>query len=314
MILNQTTLREYFVGLNAAYQQGYRDLIKMGEDWKQVAMVLPSSTKENLYGWLQRWPKVREWVGDRHLKNLALNGYRLANRKWEDSIQIPRDDFDDDQQGMYTVTVREGWADARLKFMNNQVFGLMINGTTNPCFDGTAFFNANHPQTSSANVTTLQSNVIAGAGQPWYLLDTRGNMKPFLVQERRPFEFKALMDLNDSQVFMRDEFLFGIDARYGFGYGFWQRALRSQAALSNTTLDSGIQQMMSLVDEEGEALGVVPNLLVCGPSNRAAALQSVKTSLLPWPTSVTGSGTNTVGGNTNYNQDVVQLAVVPWLP
>jgi phage major head subunit gpT-like protein len=314
MVLNQLNLKEYFVGLNAAYQAGYRELIQMGEDWKKVAMVLPSSTKENLYGWLQRWPKIREWVGDRHLKNLALVGYRLANRKFEDSIQIPRDDFDDDMQGVYTVTVREGWKDAIMKFMNNQVFGLLINGTTNLCFDGTPFFGANHPQTSANNVTTVQSNVISGAAQPWYLLDTRGSMKPLLVQERRPFEFKALMDLNDSQVFLRDEFLFGIDARYGFGYGFWQRALRSQAALSNTTLDSAIQQMMSLVDEEGEALGVMPNVLLCGPSTRAAALQAVKSSLLPWATSVTGSGTNTVGGNTNYNQDIVEVVVVGWLP
>lgn len=314
MILNQQNLREFFVGLSTAFQSAYSDLIKVNQDWQQVAMVLPSTTKENLYGWLSRWPKVRKWVGDRHLKNLAANGYRLTNEKFEDSIQIPRDDFDDDQQNMYGTVVKTGWSDAVIKFFCNNVFGLFANGTTNLCYDGTAFFNSSHPMTSASGVTTYQSNLIAGGGNPWYLLDVRSGMKPFIVQERRPFSFRALFDLNDSQVFMRDEFPCGIDGRYAFGYGFWQRALRSGATLNQTNFDAAVAQMMGLQDEEGEALGVMPNLLVCGPSNRAAALQAIKSSLLPWQTSVTGSGTNTVGGNSNYNLDAVEILVVPWLP
>ncbi len=312
MILNQQTLRELFVGFSAIWQPLYLKLIEKDSDWKKIAMVVPSTTKENLYGWLSRWPKVREWLGDRAFKNLKLNGYRLTNRKFETSLSVTRDDIDDDQMGMYPMMIRDGWATAVTKFFCTNVFGLLSNGTTNLCFDGTPYFGANHASQTADGTTINQSNLIAGANPAWYLFDT--SLKPLIVQERRSFEFKAVTNLTDSEVFARDEFKFGIDGRYNFGYAFWQGALRSGAVLNQAGFDAAVAQMMGVLDEDGESIGVMPNLLVVGVSNRAAALQSIKASLLPWQTTVTGSGTNTVGGNTNYNLDAVEVMVVPWLP
>lgn len=58
----------------------------------------------------------------------------------------------------------------------------------------------------------------------WHLLCTRRSLKPFIFQERKKAKFTALTKDDDENVFMRDEFLYGVDARDGVGYGFWQMA------------------------------------------------------------------------------------------
>lgn len=67
------------------------------------------------------------------------------------------------------------------------------------------------------------------ADQPtqWHLLCTKRSLKPFIFQERKKAKFTALTKEDDANVFMRDEYLYGVDARDGVGYGFWQMAYGS---------------------------------------------------------------------------------------
>jgi phage major head subunit gpT-like protein len=304
MILNKSNIGEFFIGLSAAWVGAYKALLVREQDWKKVAMVMPSNTAENLYGWLSRWPKVRKWIGERHLKNLALNGYRLKNESWEDSIGVNLDELSDDAAGMYQTTVKVGWSDAVANFFDAYVFALLKNGnsaTIGLCFDGTPFFGTNHPTTSADGTTILQSNSIAGAGAAWYLLDVRGDMKPLLVQERKAFEFASVTEKSDGTVFKTNEAMFGIDGRFAFGYGFWQRALRSAATLDTAGFDAAMVAFAAIVDEEGEPLGTKPSLLVCGPSNRAAALKVVMSQKL-------------ADNTDNHNYKAVDVLVVQWLP
>lgn len=61
----------------------------------------------------------------------------------------------------------------------------------------------------------------------WHLLCTKRSLKPFIFQEREKAKFVALTKENDENVFMRDEYLYGVSARDGVGYGFWQMAYGS---------------------------------------------------------------------------------------
>lgn len=61
----------------------------------------------------------------------------------------------------------------------------------------------------------------------WHLLCTKRSLKPFIFQERKKAKFTALTRDDDENVFMRAEFLYGVDARDGVGYGFWQMAYGS---------------------------------------------------------------------------------------
>lgn len=302
MVLNQQVVREFFVGLSTVFAGMYARVTNQdAAPWKMLAMEMPSTTKETLHSWLTRWPKIRKWVGDRHYKNLQLNGYRLTNEKFEDSIQVPRDDFDDDSVGQYPMMINNGWGDAITKFFAKNVFDLFTNGTTNLCYDGTPFFGANHPMVQSNGATILQSNLISGASPAWYLVDNTGGLLPLILQKRREFSFRALTRLDDSEVFTTDEFKFGIDGRYAFGYGFWFRALRAQTDLSvQANFDAAYAQMASFTDEEGDFIGATPTLLVCGMSNRANALNAINTQ--------------NRNNSSNYNYKAVDLLIVPWLP
>ena len=72
------------------------------------------------------------------------------------------------------------------------------------------------------------SNVQAGAGNPWFLLDLRRPLKPLILQKRRGYEFKSMTKMDDENVFMRDEYRYGIDARLNVGFAFWQQAFGSK--------------------------------------------------------------------------------------
>ena len=55
----------------------------------------------------------------------------------------------------------------------------------------------------------------------------------FIFQERRKAKFTAMTRETDENVFMRSEYLYGVDARDGVGYGFWQMAYGSTGTASS---------------------------------------------------------------------------------
>lgn len=63
----------------------------------------------------------------------------------------------------------------------------------------------------------------------WFVLSTKGVMKPVILQSRTPIEFAAL-EADSESGFMRDEYVYGVRARYNAGYGLWQMAYASQVA------------------------------------------------------------------------------------
>ncbi len=58
----------------------------------------------------------------------------------------------------------------------------------------------------------------------WFLMDTKEFLKPLIFQERKPYKFVNLNRETDSNVFMQNTFLYGVDGRCNVGYGFWQMA------------------------------------------------------------------------------------------
>jgi len=61
----------------------------------------------------------------------------------------------------------------------------------------------------------------------WFVLSTRGVVKPVILQSRTPVEFSAL-EADSESGFMRDQYIYGVRARYNAGYGLWQMAYGSQ--------------------------------------------------------------------------------------
>lgn len=297
MILNATNIKNLFIGYNAAFQRGFEGA---PADWNKIATEVPSTTAENHYAWLGQMPKLRKWVGERQIKQMASHDYRIKNEKFESTVGVGRDPIEDDTHGVYTPLMEEMGYGAKTH-PDELVFDLLKKGDSEICYDGQYFFDTDHPvgREGEGDVTSV-SNHGGGAGTAWYLLDTRRAIKPLLFQKRRNYDFRALNKLDDDHVFRTDEFLFGVDARVNVGFGFWQMAYMSKQTLNGANLNAAIAAMQGFQSDEGRPLGVMPTLLVCGPTLREAALETVKAE-------------RNAAGATNVNRNAVDVLITPWL-
>lgn len=242
--------------------------------WDRIATLVPSSTRENRYGWIRDFPRMREWVGDRVIKSISEGDYTIVNRDWEDSVGLKRKDIEDDILGIYKPMM-EGLGSSAREFMDELVFGLLTAGFTTPCWDGQYFFDEEHPLGGTGEVySNLQGpSGNDAAGAPWFLMATKRPLKPLILQERKKPEFVAMVAPTDEVVFSRAEYRYGVDARYNAGFGFPQMCFASTAPLTAPYYAALRQAMTSQSSDEGHKLNIVPDLVVVGPSNRAAAKQ-----------------------------------------
>lgn len=296
MIINRGNLAALFVGIQTAFNSAFAATTPT---WNKIATLVPSKTKEEKYGWLGQFPKLREWVGDRQVKSIAAHDYAIKNKKFESTIGIPRDDIDDDSYGVYTPLFQEmGYAAAT--HPDELVYAMLAAGFTTTGYDGQYFFDIDHPVGDQEGAAASVSNMQAGAGNPWFLLDTSRPLKPIIFQKRRDYAIKSMTKEDDEKVFMADEFRYGVDARVNAGFGFWQLAFGSKATLDQVNFDAAYAAMMAFKSDEGRPLGVKPTMLVCGASNRATALAVVQNERL-------------ANGESNKNYKAVDVMVVPWL-
>ena len=296
MLLNAAAL----AGLTTSFRMDFNTGFNSAQTYyAQIATRVPSITLQNQYAWLGQLPGIREWIGEREIHKLAQHDYAIKNRPWEMTIGVKRDDIADDQYGVYAPLMQNmGFETAR--FPDELVFGALADGFAVNGYDGQFFFDTDHPGYDENGLEISVSNLQAGAGNPWFLMDTRRPLRPIIYQEREMFNFVALDKMDDENVFMRKEFLYGVDGRMNVGYGFWQQAFGSKATLDTANFNAALAAMMAIKKRSGKPMGIKPNLLVVGPSNRATALEVVKAE-------------RNAAGATNINRDAVDVLVVEWL-
>lgn len=293
MDINAGNLNTLFRGFNTAFQRGLSSASD-AEMYKQIATVAPSSTAENEYGWLGDMPAIREWIGDRQVNRIKTDGYKIRNRKFEQTVGVKRDSIEDDQFGVYGPMF-EALGENEALCPNQLTFGLLAAGFTTNCYDGQFFFDTDHPVG-----TGTVSNFGGGSGTAWYLLTTNRRLKPLIFQDRERGRLIRKDSETDSNVFDRDEFIYGTRMRCNVGFGFWQMAYASKQTLDATNLNAAYAAMASFKRDNGTPLGTKPNLLVVPPSLRATALELVKAE----------RGAN---GATNINQGLVDVLVSEYL-
>jgi len=49
-------------------------------------MTVPSTGRDEIYGWLGQFPQLREWIGQRHVHNLKAHSFTITNRKFESTV------------------------------------------------------------------------------------------------------------------------------------------------------------------------------------------------------------------------------------
>lgn len=144
MEITNSNLDFIFIQGDLRYQTAYT---KAPSYYEQLATVVPSSTRQNNYGWIGRLPKMREWLGERIVNNISTREYTIVNKAYESTLGLKREEILDDQLGVFNMGLDFLGLEAKL-WPDSLVVDLMQNGHTVgkvPCFDGQAFFSASHP-------------------------------------------------------------------------------------------------------------------------------------------------------------------------
>lgn len=261
--------------LSAAFTRGLRGV---EPQWKRNASEVPSSSASNTYGWMKDLPDIKEWVGERQLATLDGYGYTITNKLWESSLRVKREHIEDDQIGQYSITA-ERYGRMTAVFPDKLCYGLLCAGFNTLCFDGQNFFDEDHPL-GDGTYSNVVGTPASDLGEPWFLIDESQVLKPIIWQPRRAFKFEALDDLNSEHTFKNHEFLYGVDGRGNAGFGFWQTAVGSRAALTVENYKKANELLRGMKGTNGEPLGIRPTTLVVGPRNRADAKQIIDAMLV----------------------------------
>ncbi|CAB1225304.1 MULTISPECIES: Mu-like prophage major head subunit gpT family protein [Serratia] len=301
MLVNKQTIGGLFINGQVLYKKEFESVKTL---YPQISTIIPSSTSETNYAWLSGFPSLREWVGERIVKNISAYSYNIKNRKFESTIKIKRDDIADDQIGLYAAFFQEmGGAAAR--HPDELLFELIKSGFVARCYDGKPFFSEQHPVMNGveeSKASNVQLPVSSEDEMPaWYLLDNSRAVKPFIFQVREKYELARVNEIDDYNTFMRDEFIFGVRARGNMGFSFWQLAFASKLALTPTNFAELYDRMSSQKTEEERPLAIQPKILLVGQSNREAAFYIAKAETLD-------------NQKPNPNYGLVEVVVSPHLP
>lgn len=296
MILNAQNIELAFRGFKTIFGDAYGAAPAY---WEKIAMRVGSTARDETYGWIGQFPQMREWLtGEREVKQLEAFGYSITNRKFESTIGISREDFADDKLGIFKPMFAEMGHTAR-QHADTMIFPLLASGFTSMCYDGQNFFDPDHPSVNSAGAHVTVSNMQAGTGPAWFLLDATRAIRPIIWQEREPYEFTQVTRVDDERVFMTDQFLYGVRARVNAGFGLWQLAFGSKAELTVENYVAARNAMMGFRGDKGRLLGIKPSVLVVPPALEEAARMVLMASQ--------------VEGTTNVWAGTADLVVSPYL-
>lgn len=296
MIINQPNLDALRVSYKSEFQRGL-GMAPLLRD--RVAMTVRSIAFENRYGWLRKMQGMREWIGARVVDNVAESSYSIANRHFEKTIAVDRNDIEDDNLGQYSAMFAE-LGELAAALPEQLVWSLLNAGFSTNCWDGQFFFDTDHPILDANGNETTFANTDGGSGTPWFLLSTNRSVKPIIYQERKPAEFVTKDRPEDDNVFNDRMFYYGVDLRCNVGYGFPQMAWGSRQTLNGANYAIARAAIQNMKGDGGRPLGLVPNLLVVPPSLESAGRQILNSEY----------GT---GGITNEWKGTAELLVVPWL-
>lgn len=259
MIVNAPNLRAVSTGFSTAFNTGQQAVDPV---YNKICMMTKSSGRDEVYAWLGQMPGIREWVGPRVISSLEVHGWTIENRKFEATVEVPREAIEDDRIGTFAPLFND--LGRRSAEFPDQLFAELIGeGFSAPCYDGQYFFDSDHPVRAEAGgAVESVSNVQAGSGSPWYLLDLSRGVRPFVYQERIPFTLQRRDQDGNENVFLDDVYQYGVRGRCNVGFGLWQLAYASKADLTPANFELARSAMSKLRGDNGKLLGIKPTHLL----------------------------------------------------
>lgn len=294
MIINSGNLQTLYRGFNAAFRDGFG---QAPADHGPVMLDVTSMTRTEEYGWLGQFPGLKKWVGERVLRGIRQHGYTITNEKYETTIEVSRDDIEDDHYGVYAPLFAEAGRAAGAHPCE-MVWGALKAGVSQLCYDGQYFFDTDHPGPTGTSVSNYGGG--PSANPLWFLLDCSRMIKPIIFQRRRDYDIRRMDMRDDEQVFMRDVYRYGVDARVNAGYGLWQLAFASRQPLTAANYEAARVAILTVEADEGRPMGCMPTHLCVPPSLEHEGLELLNAERL-------------ANGATNVYKNTATLLMSPWL-
>ena len=120
--------------------------------WQELSTRVPSTKDSETYKWLGTVPNMREWGTGRLAKGLRTESYSVENMKYEATLEVDRDEINDDQTGQIRIRVGE-LAERAATHKEYLIEQLLNNGGASGynSYDGVTFFNDTHASGASGN-------------------------------------------------------------------------------------------------------------------------------------------------------------------
>ncbi|MBA1445871.1 MAG: Mu-like prophage major head subunit gpT family protein [Gammaproteobacteria bacterium] len=158
MVVNKESLQAAFISIKTTFNQAFD---AAPSQWQQTAMLITSTSSENSYQWLSRFPKMRKWVGDKVFKALRAFKYTVENDDFEATVAVDRNDIEDDNLGILGPQVQDAGFSAK-QLPDDIVDELKNKAFTAKCYDGKAFYSDQH-KVAKATVSNKGTAALSNA-------------------------------------------------------------------------------------------------------------------------------------------------------
>jgi hypothetical protein len=121
---------------------------------------LPDGQQEQ-YAWLGTTPSMKQWIRERQIHQPLAFNYAIANKKFENSLDIPMGIIKNDKTDQASLLLGSLSASYPL-WMVETIASLINAGTTTYCFDGQYFFSASHSFGNSGSFANTANSGAVG--------------------------------------------------------------------------------------------------------------------------------------------------------
>lgn len=152
MDLTSANLTALFTTFATVYASAYKGTAPW---WSQIATLMPSTSESVTHGWLDRIPKLREWIGPRQVQNAKTRDRIVTNKTFELTAAVPKEKIEDDQYGVYSPLAAM-FGQQAAKWPDQLLAAKIVENPVG--FDGVTFFNDAHP-TFAPDGSTYDNNL-----------------------------------------------------------------------------------------------------------------------------------------------------------
>ncbi len=141
LLVNQSSISAIFTNLKSTFNKAFSEAPSV---WEKIAMKVPSTGTQTDYAWIENFPKMRKWIGDKVVKALKAGKYVLVNEDFEATVAVKRSHIEDDNLGIYAPQAQNAGFSAK-QWPDELIFDKVNGAFTMECFDEQYFCDTDHP-------------------------------------------------------------------------------------------------------------------------------------------------------------------------